>query len=363
MFSPRTGDVAGPWVIDRVLSFGSPTLATGHRSGARKVKVTLKISERRGMAEAHHLGEVRALSSFEHRAIPQLVDSGPDDDGPLYIAMRPFEAETLADRLVGGAVEWHLACAWLYEIATALQHVHKADWVHRGVAPHAIYVGSDARAWLLGYQDALPRNEAKERAQIPQTNLQFLAYMAPEVLADATHDPRRADLYAFGCVAHEMLSGASAFPAAAWGNRDTVEVRLLEWKTRAKELDPGPDVPDWLRALVRKCTHPMSELRLPDMDTVVAFLDGARNKWEQVEVRETPELLSRHELPPLTVQPALMDTDALATAIAERTAGLQHDSRRTGDDLLVIVAASLGVAAGLAISVLSVFFVELAMLA
>ena len=133
---------------------------------------------------------------------------------------------------------------------------------------------------------------------------------------------------------------------------------LLEWKTRARELDPGPPAPDWLRALVRKCTHPDAQQRLPDFDAVVAWLDASRPSWELVAPEATPMLAERRgEPPPLRVQPSLVDTESLARAIADQVH--IRDAPAPRADLYVLIGAAAGLAAGLALSPLVIAHDEL----
>ena len=259
-----SGESIGPWKVERTLTYGEPAWVAAHGDG---VDAVLQVSKLHRMGQTWQDRAVAALQSLDHGAIPRLVDAGRAN-ALLYVAMRPFPTDTLADRLFTGPVPVDLCCTWLHAVASALRHMHDAGWVHGDVAPQHIHVADDGRAWLYGMASAQRVGEAPRFTE--ELPARTLTHLAPEVLADPHHAPPRADIYAFGTVAYELLAGRPAFPAAAWAGRPDQQRMLLEWKTRARELDPGPPAPDWLRALVRKCTHPDAQQRLPDFDAVVA---------------------------------------------------------------------------------------------
>ncbi len=355
-----SGDSVGPWRVERTLSFGEPALVTARSADGNETDVVMKVGRLHRMAQTWQDREVAALQSFDHPHIPRLVDSGRHSS-LLFVAFRPFAPDTLADRMYSGGVDLRLACTWLYAIAQALQHMHATGWVHGDVAPQNVHVADDGRAWLLGMASAQRIGEAPRFSTEMPTRT--LTHLAPEVLADPNHAPPRADIYAFGCVAYELLSGEPAFPAAAWAGRPDQEQMLLEWKTRHKDLDPGAANPGWLRALVRKCTRPDAQDRLPDFDSVVAWLEASQPSWELMPIVNTPMLSSRRDvdLPPLHVQPSMIDPEVLAQAIAARMA-LQPE-RQPRADLYYLVGAAAGMAAGLAVSLMVILYVELTWLA
>lgn len=362
MLQIKTGIELDGWIVENVSSFGDPMLVAAHRADHPDTLATLKVSEVKGFAEGRQRREIRAVQSLDHPAIPRLLASGRTETDILYTAFRPFSGDSLSDRLVAGPIDWKQAVSWLYEIAHALQHLHHSGWVHRNLTPQNIYIGAHPEdVWLLGFECS---QLVEEPMALDHTFHGSMAYLAPEVLADPGYHAPRADLYAFGLIAYEILCGEPAFPAAAWAEQADGARVLLEWKTRATELDPGEDLPKWLRDLVRKCTHSKSEMRLPDMDTVVSWLEASRGSWEvqSAPKRATPISVPREELPPLNVQPTFVDAAQLAEAIARQTATLQVQQQSPHRALLLMTAGVTGCAAGLAISALVVLFVELSRL-
>lgn len=350
----RSGRRLGSWVVDHVLHYGEPALIAAHRADDPTARAVVEVSTPSEAARDRQERTVRCLQSFEHPRIPKVLDARRDAEH-LVLALRPFTADALADRLVSGVPEWRQALVWLFELAGVLQHVHKAGWAHRNVNPESVFVAPRHQLWLYGFEHAVPVDARTKLQQVPDS---AMAYLAPEVLRNPDHDPIRADLYAFGLIAYELLTGETAFPAAAWADRRDRERTLLEWKTRAHELDPGPDQPDWLRSLVRKCTHPMPEQRLPDMDMVLALLTAARPSWELPEVKQTPVAIPRGGLPPLQVESSLLQHQE-RMALWRRAQLEQQTANRT---IMVFVAASLGAVGGIAMSALVILMTELAKL-
>lgn len=351
------GTPVGPWVVEATLAFGDPTLLVARRASDPTVEAVLELRAPHARSDVWQARAVAALQSLDHPAIPALIEAGRDGDD-RYLALRPFGTETLADRLLAGPVDTRLACTWLFGWADALRYLHAAGWVHGDVAPQHLYAAPDGRAWLMGLTAAQRIGDPpRDASELPERTL---THLAPEVLADPHHAPPRADIYAFGTVAYELLSGAPAFPATAWADRPDQQRLMLEWKTRHRELDPGSSHPDWLRALVRKCTHPDASQRLPDFETIVAWLDASKPSWEfRIDV-PTPAPIARGVLPPLRVEPSFFDAEGLARAIALEVQRRPEPVPRA--DLYVLVSAAAGLAAGLALSVLIIAYVELSWL-
>lgn len=294
----KHGDKVGSWVIDDLVSMGIPrTFRAHHESvGTEALVETMPLSKATMEGQKR---EVDALQRLKHASLPEVMDFGVDHERQdVWTAFRWFGGEALQDRLIRSTLRWERACAVLRDLAHALVHVHAAGFVHRDVRPTNVIV-TPGRAFLVGFDFALTQQQLEAMSQAPFGDL---AYLAPEVLRDPTHHGARADVYAFGCLAFELLSGKSAFPAAAWGERADQATRMLEWKARTAPLDPGDSLPEWLRSMVAKCTDPNPDRRLPDLDAVVGWLDAARGSWERyaVERSEEPELDDSPEFEPTT---------------------------------------------------------------
>ena len=164
--------------------------------------------------------EARAVSSLNHPHICTLYDIG-SENGIDFMVMEHIEGQTLADRLNKGALPFDQALQYGSEIADALDKAHRQGVVHRDLKPGNIML-TKAGAKLLDFGlakmtaaetgaeglSALP-TEAKPLTQ-EGSILGTFQYMAPEQLEGKEADART-DIFAFGAVAYEMLTGKRAF--------------------------------------------------------------------------------------------------------------------------------------------------------
>jgi serine/threonine protein kinase len=164
--------------------------------------------------------EARAVSSLNHPHICTLHDIG-HQDGIDYLVMEYLEGETLASRLLKGALPLDQVLRYAIQIADALDQAHRHDIVHRDLKPGNIML-TRSGAKLLDFglaklrgpepvwsgHSSLP-TEARALTE-KGTLLGTLQYMAPEQLEGKDADART-DIFAFGAVLYEMATGQKAF--------------------------------------------------------------------------------------------------------------------------------------------------------
>ena len=166
--------------------------------------------------------EARVVARLSHPHICTLHDIGtyraPSGQGPVpYLVMECLDGETLADRLARGALPVDEALEWAIQIASALDTAHRAGIVHRDLKPRNVMLTS-AGAKLVDFGIAKTTASPAPGASLtldselttPGTIVGTVHYMAPEQLEGLPTDART-DLFAFGCVLYEMLSGKKAF--------------------------------------------------------------------------------------------------------------------------------------------------------
>ncbi|TDI36337.1 MAG: serine/threonine protein kinase [Acidobacteria bacterium] len=164
--------------------------------------------------------EARAISSLNHPHICTLYDVGCED-GVDFLVMEYLEGETLAERLQRGALPLDEALRYAIQIADALDNAHRHGVVHRDLKPGNIML-TEAGAILLdfglaslrkGYGGQASLSSVSTRAK-PLTEkgaiLGTFQYMAPEQLEGLEADART-DVFTFGAVVYEMLTGKRAF--------------------------------------------------------------------------------------------------------------------------------------------------------
>ncbi|MEN0063853.1 MAG: serine/threonine-protein kinase [Myxococcota bacterium] len=287
------GTSTGSWLIDDLVGLGMPrTYKARHLDMGSECR--LKVLPKTATTLAAQERETNALDHLRHEALAEVVDYGSDNDQDLvWTAFAWFEADELEDGLLVGPMPWADACHLFRILADALAYVHGEGIVHRDIRPKNILVAPEGPrafggAWLTGFDYAMTQQQLERLSQAPVGNL---AYLAPEVLRDPTHHGAKADVYSFGCVMYEVLSAEPPFPAAAFGGERNDQARaMFDWKTRADALDPGEGCPDWLRDLVRRCTHPDPSERIQDVETVVRELDAHKAEWGLADVQPPAEL-------------------------------------------------------------------------
>ena len=164
--------------------------------------------------------EARAISQLTHPHICTLYDVG-EQDGTAFLIMELLDGETLADRLTKGALPLDQALTTAIAIASALDHAHRAGLVHRDLKPGNIML-TKTGAKLLDFglaKASAPVVAGSSLSMAPTTPanltvqgtiLGTFQYMAPEQLEGQEADART-DIFAFGAVLYEMLTGKKAF--------------------------------------------------------------------------------------------------------------------------------------------------------
>jgi eukaryotic-like serine/threonine-protein kinase len=186
--------------------------------------------------------EARTISQLDHPHICALYDLG-EERGTAYLVMQYLEGETLANRLTKGALPLDQALQVAIQIADALAAAHKAGTVHRDLKPGNIML-TKSGAKLLDFglaKTAVSGLGGTDLSMLPTTPpltqqgsiLGTFQYMAPEQLEGHEADART-DIFAFGAVAYEMLTGKKAFEGKSQASligaileRDPVQLSIL----------------------------------------------------------------------------------------------------------------------------------------
>ena len=183
-----------------------------HRQVAIKVlrdDLALAVGSRR------FLREIEIAAGLAHPNILPVYDSG-DADGTLYYVMPYVAGESLAARIDReGALPITEAARLLREIAEALAKAHRAGVVHRDIKPANILL-SDGHALIMDFGVARAVSTAADQSTITQAGMAVgtPAYMSPEQASADPHIDARADIYALGVVAYEMLTGRPPFTSS-----------------------------------------------------------------------------------------------------------------------------------------------------
>jgi serine/threonine protein kinase len=231
------------------------------------------------------LPEAQVLASLNHPNIGGIhgIEEGPAEAGSYTraLVLELVEGPTLADRIVQGPIPLDEALAIARQIADALEAAHEHGIIHRDLKPANITLRPDATVKVLDFGLAKPidTSSAASSLSISPTItspamtmggviLGTAAYMSPEQAKGKPVD-KRADVWAFGCVLYEMLTGRRPF--AGGDVADTLAFVLTkepDWSALPTGLPPG------LRIVLQRCLAKDPKQRIRSVGDVRLALDG-----------------------------------------------------------------------------------------
>ena len=326
VFGPRTPDRTsmvnrqlGPYTI--IAPLGAGGMGEVYRAHDSKLgrDVAVKIlpehftidPERR----ARFAREARVLAALNHPHIGAIFGF-EECEGMTALVLELVEGPTLATRLAGGALPLPESLSIARQIAEALDAAHEKGIVHRDLKPANIVLqpvagpaSSDVRAKVLDFglaKSLTTDGAAGAVVSIPDTSdgrvLGTPEYMSPEQARGLPID-KRTDIWAFGCVLFEMLTGARTFQGAT--PTDTL-ARILEHEPDWTLL---PDrTPRSVRVLLKRCLRKDPRQRLRDIGDAMAEIDG-------LEATATPPSFDRTRW-------ALIAIGAIGLLVGSAVAGL-----------------------------------------
>jgi serine/threonine-protein kinase len=190
------------------------------------------------------LREAQLLTRIAHPNIVDVIDFGETADGHLYLVMELLRGQTLDFALaLAGRFSVRRACEIGLQLSSALVTAHAYGVVHRDLKPANVILLTELGDYVKMLDFGLAKTiDAASEVTVMGAVLGTPLYMAPEAIMNNASDPR-SDLYALGCILHELLAGAPPFSGESSA---LVLARQLE-----DEPPPLPDdVPETLRALV-----------------------------------------------------------------------------------------------------------------
>jgi Tol biopolymer transport system component len=239
--------------------------------------------------------EAQVLASLNHSNIASIY--GLEDSGGVRaLVMELVEGPTLADRIKGGAVPLEEALPIVKQIAEALEYAHERGVVHRDLKPANIKVTQDGKVKVLDFGLAKALQDDTSMQDISNSPtlsvaatkagiiLGTAAYMSPEQAKGKPVD-RRADIWSFGVVLFEMLTGRQPFAGETATDIMAAVVRAEpDWGLLAKNL------PGRVRELLLRCLVKDDKRRLRDIGEARLALDDAMNAPPDVASTVPPNL-------------------------------------------------------------------------
>ncbi|RKY16741.1 MAG: hypothetical protein DRQ55_17375 [Planctomycetota bacterium] len=217
--------------------------------------------------------EARAVASLNHSCVAQIHDVGQEDE-LCFIVLEFVPGETLEDRIGRGPLPLDEALAVCARIADGLEAAHDVGIIHRDLKPANVRITPDGQVKLLDFGLARSAHDGEGSttgsdsvlATADGSVLGTPTYMAPEQ-ARARPIDRRVDVWAFGCVLFECLTGRRAFPGRSLSE---VLAAVLEHEPNWSLL---PALPQPVETLLRRCLIKDPRLRLRDVGEARLLFD------------------------------------------------------------------------------------------
>jgi hypothetical protein len=275
MLSPGTR--IGPYEVIEPLGAGGMGEVYRARDARLKRDVALKILPDSLATDADRLArmerEAQVLASLNHPHIAA-IHGVEESNGTRALVLELVEGETLADRIARGPIPVAEALPIARQIAEALAAAHDHGVIHRDIKPANIKITLDDRVKVLDFglaklADPIERAGGRDQSLSPTITSPVLtgvgvllgtgAYMSPEQAKGRAAD-KRSDVWAFGCVLFEMLTGARAFEGD-----DISETIASVLKSPPALQHLPPDTPSRIRTLIERCLQKDVRRRLPDI--------------------------------------------------------------------------------------------------
>lgn len=286
--------LAPAYTLEKELGGGGMSrvfLAEERALGRRVVVKVLSPELLAGVNRDRFEREIQLTARLQHPHIVPILRSGEVDGIPYY--MMPFEeGQSLRVHLArNGALPIRQAASILRDVARALEFAHERGIVHRDIKPENILLaGNTAAVADFGIAKALVTSrKAGETRALTELGVAIGTpqYMAPEQAAAEEVD-HRADLYAFACVAYEVLTGEPPFVGAP-----SVMIRAHFTQTPAPIGDKRAGVPEDLAALVARCLEKDPNERPGSARELIPVLDRAASDGQASRSGETQAGMSR----------------------------------------------------------------------
>ena len=265
------GDHLDSYRIEDVLGAGAYAetyRATDERNGR---EVVLKVPDPNLFADPaifnRYQREAEVAKRLDHPGVQGAIDTG--DGRTDYLVLRYVEGESLRDRLhtrrgplpIGTVVDWGT------QLATALAYLHRHGIVHRDLKPGNVLVADDGRLVINDFGTAQLAGARRLTWKHLSSSLGTPEYMSPEQAQGGRGD-ERSDIYAWGVMMYEMLTGGVPFVGNDW--MATMAAHLQDNPVAIAKL--RHDVPDPLDAVVTHAMRRYPENRYPTAEALLADL-------------------------------------------------------------------------------------------
>jgi eukaryotic-like serine/threonine-protein kinase len=277
------GTRLGPYEIQSAIGAGGMGEVHRARDARLQRDVAIKVLPAGFSSDPDRLArfeqEARAAAALNHPNILAVYDIGSHDGAP-YIVSELLDGQTLRERLGSGPLPVRKALEYAIQVARGLAAAHEKGIVHRDLKPDNVFVTTDGRVKILDFGLAkLTEREPVGAAvsALPTTPpvtvagmvLGTVGYMAPEQVRGLAADART-DIFAFGALLYEMLSGRRAF-----GGGTTIDVMTAILKEDPADLPAAErSMPPALLRIIDRCLEKSPGARFQTATDLAFALEG-----------------------------------------------------------------------------------------
>src|SRR5271157_6048249 len=275
-----SGTKLGPYEIVSLLGAGGMGEVYRARDSRLRRDVAIKVLPQALSLDADRMRrfeqEALATAALNHPNILAVFDIGTSDGSP-YVVSELLEGETLRERLRSGSIAVRKALDCALQIAHGLAAAHEKGIIHRDLKPDNLFVTKDGRVKILDFGLAKltqvePGTSTSMATATHGTEAGLVmgtaGYMSPEQVRGMTLDPR-SDIFSFGAILYEMLSGKRAFHGDT--PADTMSAILKEEPPELSETNRN--VSPALERIVQHCLEKNPESRFHSASDIAFDLE------------------------------------------------------------------------------------------
>ncbi len=250
------------------------------------IDVALKLmkSDDSGFAAARMQREAMAAGKMKHANIARVYDFGQTPQGEPYMVMELLAGESLSEKIIRTrpkTIDIKEAIDIFIQIIDGLQSAHSQGIVHRDLKPDNVFLLKNNLVKLVDF--GIAKIGAGDQMNTSKGDFEGSPlYMSPEQAQGLDADPR-SDLYSFGCLMFEVLTGRPPFVG-----KSPLETISLQINSPAPSFPEAFAVPPELVELTQKCLAKNVDARPQNCDEVTDYLEAARLSLQEQEPAEKP---------------------------------------------------------------------------
>src|ERR1700686_2648579 len=275
-----SGTKLGPYEIVSLLGAGGMGEVYRARDSRLRREVAIKVLPQALSLDADRMRrfeqEALATAALNHPNILAVFDIGTSEGSP-YVVSELLEGETLRERLRSGAIPVRKTLDYAMQVAHGLAAAHEKGIIHRDLKPENLFVTKDGRVKILDFGLAkLTQPDSSSHTSMPTAThgteagvvMGTAGYMSPEQVRGMALDPR-SDIFSFGAILYEMLSGKKAFHGETAA--DTMSAILKEEPPELSETNRN--VSPALERIVHHCLEKNPESRFHSASDIAFDLE------------------------------------------------------------------------------------------